>query len=237
MSGDCEKCGEHCLDCKCCESLRLTFVSDLHGYLPDTPGGDILIIGGDLTASDKLSQYEAFIEWLEAQAYGHKIVIGGNHDMRLANDEVKIESDICKNIHYLEDSSIIIEGIKFYGFPWTVSFLGVNPLCKAFMVEHDLDLQPYLDKIPWDVDVLISHGPMWGILDDLSYGENCGSHSLRKRVEEIRPSFFLCAHIHEQHGRILRFKNPVKDTMCINGSYVDENYRPQDEIRTITWKK
>ena len=33
--------------------ISVTAVSDMHGFYPELPGGDLLIIAGDLVASDK----------------------------------------------------------------------------------------------------------------------------------------------------------------------------------------
>jgi len=32
--------------------MEITCVSDLHGYYPELPGGDLLIVAGDLIARD-----------------------------------------------------------------------------------------------------------------------------------------------------------------------------------------
>ena len=62
-------------------------LADLHGHYPETEGGDLLIIAGDLTANDTLEQQLKFYIWLHRQKYKHYIFIAGNHDNAIANNE------------------------------------------------------------------------------------------------------------------------------------------------------
>ncbi len=61
-------------------------IADLHGFYPsDLPGGDLLIIAGDLTATDTQKQHLEFVDWLYKQKYEKKVWIAGNHDNFLQN--------------------------------------------------------------------------------------------------------------------------------------------------------
>ena len=56
-------------------------ISDLHGHYPKLEGGDLLIVAGDLTRTDKADDYvEGFQPWLDSLDYKNKIIIAGNHD-------------------------------------------------------------------------------------------------------------------------------------------------------------
>ncbi|MEI8365660.1 MAG: metallophosphoesterase, partial [Parachlamydiaceae bacterium] len=88
----------------------------------DLPGGDLLIIAGDLTARNTLDEYERFNQWLKGLNYRCKIVIAGNHDGLLESGKVVIE-DGSNGIHYLCDSGFEFEGLKIWGSPYTPTFL------------------------------------------------------------------------------------------------------------------
>ena len=55
-----------------------------------------------------------------------------------------------KNIRYLENESIEISGVKFYGSPYTPEFIG------GFQTRDSQDANAQWSKIPSDCDVLIS---------------------------------------------------------------------------------
>jgi Icc-related predicted phosphoesterase len=105
------------------------------------------------------------------------------------------------NVIYLQDTETIINGKKFYGTPWTPSFNN-----WSFMKDDDI-LNRYWDNIPDDVDVLITHGPAFGIADEVEEVKegkiNVGSKSLLKKIETLKTlnlEYHLFGHIHECYG-------------------------------------
>jgi Icc-related predicted phosphoesterase len=100
-----------------------------------------------------------FDDWLGTLPHKHKIVICGNHDLCF-EDNPKEARKLMKNAHYLEDETIEIEGLKFYGSPWQPEFHN-----WAFNLNRGEEIKKKWDLIPNDTDVLITHGPPYGILD------------------------------------------------------------------------
>jgi Icc-related predicted phosphoesterase len=103
---------------------------------------------------------------------------------------------------YLEDDEVTIDGVRFYGSPWTPVFFD-----WAFMKKRGADIAEVWKKIPQGLDVLITHGPPQGILDDAaSYrgggGEpsHAGCADLRARVRFVKPKLHFFGHIHMQQG-------------------------------------
>lgn len=222
-------------------------ISDLHGHYPELPGGDALLLGGDYTATNTIPEWSEFFDWLKKQDYSHKVYIAGNHDRFLEQcmsttevykhflshqfitcfdqiEELKKEflEFHIKNSYYILDEMIEIEGIKIYGTPWTKTFEGINPKCKAFTVEEDWMLDEKFKSIPKNVDILVSHGPAMGILDTTKFNENVGSLFILHALENVSPKYFLCGHIHEQGGK----NKKHNDTLCFNISHVNEMYEP-----------
>lgn len=60
------------------------------------------------------------------------------------------------------------------------------------------------DSIPADTDILVTHGPPFGVLDRTIQNCNAGCHYLLQKVMEIKPKYHLFGHIHEAYGREIR---------------------------------
>ena len=200
--------------------MKIDCISDLHGHYPELEGGDLLIVAGDLTARDMVVEYAPFITWLENQEYTKKIFIGGNHDNNIAAIEW-YEGYLC-------DSGTEFEGLKIWGSPWTLTFEGMNPHCKAFTVDAEEELEKKWKSIPHDIDILITHSPPWGIMDGVKRNtqlpiESCGSLHLYLLLKyAIRPRLHVFGHIHEGYGRLERFT----DCISVNASHVNQKYEP-----------
>ena len=195
----------------------------MHGFLPDLPGGDILIVAGDLTASDELYQYEKFHDWALSMDYYYIVVVAGNHDNLLQKNR-EIIGPLGGDIVYLEDSGWEYKGVKFWGSPWSSRFTGINPHCCAFTGKNDKEIAPKWDLIPSDTDILICHSPPYGVLDLTSRGKHVGSPSLQMALfTRLNPKLFVCAHIHEAYGT-----EPPGGYIqkAINASHVNERYQP-----------
>lgn len=146
--------------------MKICHISDSHERHAQLvlPEADILIHSGDFSMTGAKAKVIDFIDWMARQPFKHKICIAGNHDLSL-QEHHKSRKEILKlfksnNIIYLKDSSIIIDGIKYYGSPWQPVFYnwGFNlPRGKALADKWAL--------IPDDVNVLITHGPPYGVLD------------------------------------------------------------------------
>ncbi len=105
--------------------MKFTFISDTHGlhHQLALQGGDILIHAGDVTARGTESEVLDFLKWFELQPYTYKIFIAGNHDWFFERkSSAYIESLIPKDIIYLNDSGICIEGFNIWVHPSSLPF-------------------------------------------------------------------------------------------------------------------
>jgi Icc-related predicted phosphoesterase len=204
---------------------------------------DMVIFGGDasnpkepvLNANEVLD----FLEWFNSLTHiKYKIMIAGNHDTSIENGMVS-RGDIPESIIYLEHESVIIEGIKIFGSPYTPKF-GTN---WAYNVPRGNPIKAYWDDIPEDTQILVTHGPPKGVLDltqyDTRLGNNglsyfqCGCKDLLERVQSVQPAYHLFGHIHTEkncpNSGILRIQNC--STTFINGAVVDYG-RSNDDQKT-----
>lgn len=214
-------------------------IADLHGKYPEMKGGDLLIVAGDWTARHTFNEFAfEFITWLGKQPYKKKVVIAGNHDTMLDEGVEKAFDGIAD---YLEDSGLEYEGFKIWGSPWSLWFPEINRRCTAFTGDEALLKEKY-SKIPLDVDILITHSPPLGIMDEVDsvtkWGTkrlHVGSESLHHLLycQKIRPKLHVFGHIHEGYGHIEKMMD-MPGVQFINASYVDENYQPSNQpIRII----
>lgn len=193
-------------------------ISDLHGFYPELEGGDLLIVAGDLTANDHFDQYCEILHHISKAPYKKRILIGGNHDNLL--QEHADFFDLSINFDYLQDSGTQFGGLKIWGSPWTTTFEGMNPHCKAFTVDTEEELAEKWELIPQDTDILITHEAPYGIGDYIpSKEEHVGSESLIvKRSKMPSNKLHVFGHIHEGYG--------ITAGKFVNASHVNELYKP-----------
>ena len=91
-----------------------------------------------------------------------------------------------------------------------------------FPDKYDL-IEDYWKLIPDDTDILVTHGPPRGILDECPNGFRAGCDELLKKIQEVKPKFHIFGHIHGNSGSI-----KVGETEYINASSLGENYKPNN---------
>jgi Icc-related predicted phosphoesterase len=170
----------------------------LHRRL-EVPAGDVLVHSGDLTSEGTLSDYDDVFDWLDAMPHPYKLLVAGNHDSLFQHFATLIRTRIPKSITYLEDAETIIDGLKFWGSPWTPGYPWM-----AFTYRAIKGGEKRWSSMPSDTNVLVTHGPPHGILDVNKGGQHIGDSLLLERVLVVRPKLHLFGHVHEQNGRLER---------------------------------
>jgi len=203
--------------------MRLVIISDTHNKMSsiNLPKGDVLIHCGDFTVTGTVSEITQFNRELLRQAnkFNHIIIIAGNHDLLFERQPQLARSLLDSRVNYLQDSFCVIDGIKFYGSPYQPRFFD-----WAFNLMRGAELAEKWNLIPDETDVLITHGPPFGILDEVPrqyFIENTGCEELRKRVETIKPKLHIFGHIHCGYGTTEKF-----GVKFANASNCDESYEP-----------
>lgn len=205
--------------------MKILATSDLHGHLPEIPSCDLLIIAGDICPDGDifLHQYRflegPFARWLSEIPANHVIGIAGNHDFIFESHPRHIDK-LDLSWDYLQDSATTYQGLKFYGLPWVPDLPG-----WAFYAPK-ASLAMRYNAIPNDTDVVISHGPPYG-LGDLSINGNvhCGSKSANDMLARVKPQAFVCGHIHEGFGVYTHRSQHGHLTDVWNVAYLDRNYQ------------
>ena len=126
--------------------------SDTHGshHLLQVPeDADIVICAGDAVEDDlEGGEYEDFIEWFSSLSAKWKIFVPGNHELSFGVGQAEkiVRQMNEKGIIVLEDAVEECDGV-------VIASISDN----ATIADED---------IPDDIDILVTHDPPYGILDE-----------------------------------------------------------------------
>lgn len=188
--------------------MKILHISDTHSQhhnLSALPKADVIVHSGDFTCTGSEEEAYDFINWFCDLPYLHKIFISGNHDMCMYGAD-GIEG-LPDNVHYLCNSGVAIEGIKFFGIP-------------MFMEDiTDGTLDKMINGIPDDTDILITHQPPFGF-GDIYNKEHCGDIILGEKINTM-PSLKFHLFGHQHNANSVRKKDTT--TFC-NAAIMDFKY-------------
>lgn len=190
--------------------MKILHLSDTHGChrrLQDLPEADVVVHSGDFCMVGSEAEAIDFLNWFCDLPYAHKIFICGNHDDCLYGANIH---GLDPNVHYLCNSGVEIDGVKFYGVPMFMSDCVTDRQAKN------------ITKIPNDTDVLITHSPAYGILD-FDDNINYGDEQLLAKVIEIQPCIHLFGHIHSRHGLLTEHGIIFSNGAIMNAYYTTLN--------------
>lgn len=203
--------------------MKLVAISDTHEKHKEVsvPDGDVLIHAGDFTFTGKVQSVANFAQWMKFQPHKHKIVIAGNHELTFQSHQRNIVISLLKEagIIYLEDSGVTIDNISFWGSPWQPRYFD-----WAFNLDRKgLAITQKWNAIPEHTNVLITHGPPYGILDQTTDNGSQGCEMLEKRVfqlPELKAHIF--GHLHHDGGKL----EEVNNIKFINAAVCTDSYKP-----------
>ena len=205
--------------------MKLCCISDYHSQFRYVSPSqfephDVTVFTGDWTGPRAPLPSRAttldFLEWLSRLPSRHQIFIAGNHDRTPIDDPAGFRQMVAQypTITYLENEYTIIDNIVFYGSPYTPPFFDWH-----FMAPES-KLQQMYTSVPANTNVLLTHGPAFGILDETDRGVSAGSLSLAALLPNL-PSLQLHAfgHIHEAYG-----VKTLDSYTAVNASQLDSIY-------------
>ena len=131
-----------------------------------------------------------------------------------------------EGVTYLRDSAVTIEGIKLWGSPWQPWFFD-----WAFNLQRGPEIARKWDLIPDDTQVLVTHGPPQGVLDETSRKppQSVGCEALSERIAALPLlKLHVFGHIHEAYGTRVR-----DGCTFVNASICDVRYSPVNSPVTL----
>lgn len=174
--------------------MKVLLIADLHGtydsidqLLETEP--DCLFIAGDLTQFGPIEEITSFLKRLSLPVFA----VPGNCDPRDSLSCIDDSNAVCLHGQSFTIGTVTIAGIG-----------GSNPtpFNTAFECsEEEIDqiMQDMISTMQKNqTNILISHAPPHGLLDEVQPGVHAGSVSIRKHLGAF--DIVCCAHIHEQRG-------------------------------------
>lgn len=200
--------------------VKIMVASDIHNkpltnVLFGTPPADFLILPGDLTNSGTRAELMKFKYELKKVKDFYKTILytGGNHD-----DELEKDKSIREEIYaetgaiFLDHEAVTINGIKFFGSPYTPRYGGVYTAWQ-----YPRNCTNRWETIPDDVDILFTHGPAHGFLDWVGE-ENIGCWLLLQSIMAKKPKIHLSGHCHEQGHRVFYTRDTKFYNVAVAGN-------------------
>lgn len=233
--------------------VRFVHVSDTHNChnhlrFHGGTGGDVLLHTGDCVGNYRHENvhehFKSFVKWLieMSKVFKHVVFIAGNHDIQLDYSRSEETLSMLKeclpdNVHYLNNTSVKIMGVRIFGSSFCVS--RAEEKNKRYMsnaFERDrVTRKAMYEKclVDGEIDVLLTHAPPSGILcwNEKRNFMGPGDPILRFRLDELKspPRFHCFGHDHDYFGvkqdNNTTFLNAANQQFLCNESEWDEVFR------------
>jgi Icc-related predicted phosphoesterase len=174
--------------------LALSDTHELHRTINTPLEGDLLIHAGDFSFfHHDLPMVRDFNLWLGELRFRHKIVVPGNHE-RIMYERPELRG-LITNATLLVNESLAIEGVKLWGSPVTCDD-------EAFGCSTADERRALYASIPEDTDIVITHGPPYGVRDVEFRGGGIhrGCPELMAAIERVKPQVHIFGHMHASRG-------------------------------------
>ena len=209
--------------------MKILALSDVHCdwdkfNVRDMPEADCAVVAGDLTdwglrhEQGHVVKSQKFMDDL-AGKYGHVFWIPGNHELDIKPDYYDASYDEEEGEWPWQITGIYHRKAYIYGvFPdgiYKRSFQGVS-CSPCYDMPQLAEMWDYMTADPAKekavytslepCDVLVSHCPPYGYLDNAGYiigrgGAHIGSKELLDYIEREQPMLVICGHVHGDGGK------------------------------------
>ena len=178
--------------------MKFLLFSDVHGDIPQCDAlvkksrhVDMVLGAGDFGLFRKgVAKTIASLSRISKPT----LLVHGNHEN---HDELANACATWKSARILHGTSIEIDGITFFGMGGATP---VTPFVPWSVDVSEKEAGKMLAMCP-EKSILISHSPPFQCLDAINPKQHLGSKSIRKFIEEKKPLFVVCGHIHEEQNK------------------------------------
>lgn len=222
--------------------IKIAHFSDSFGSHKelDIPEADVLVFSGNIGHRGHQWDVDKFLEWFTELPHNHKIIVPGNYDVYFDRDRNNgilpfwAVNAINKykragSNHFLVDEGCDLEGVRFWGSPFTSSNI-VGPSGYSAFTKHYKQLNKHWAKIPKKLDILITHGPAYGQLDVDRHGISTGCEYLAFHLKHKKPLIHLFGHNHDDYG--IAYNKETK-VFSMNSSVVNGHHLLKHEVQCV----
>ncbi|MFZ5573264.1 MAG: metallophosphoesterase family protein [Thermodesulfobacteriota bacterium] len=180
--------------------MRILAVADIHSrgekllliretirqYRPDA-----LVVAGDVSNFFYPRPVLSFLDGLGLPV----LVIRGNTDRPVMEKLIPRHA----HLHSLHLREFLWNGIRLVGISGTIPLPFRSRICI-----REKPLRSSLEALIRPGDIVVTHPPPFGTLDEVAGRWHAGSRLVRMLVDTRKPRLLLCGHIHESPGIIER---------------------------------
>jgi len=148
-------------------------------------------------------EFIEFLQWYSSLPAKEKIFTPGNHDIFCEKREPEAR-ELCQQygVILLINESYISNNVKIFGSP--NSNMVFNRFAFSSFDDKE-DLGKIYGEIPEDVDILVTHQPPYGLMDEIirkfKVKDNVGSRELKRRLESLNDlKYHFFGHVHQGQG-------------------------------------
>ncbi len=176
--------------------MKILAFSDLHlarnraaAIVEASAGADMVIGAGDFcNHREGLDQAMALLEGIKCPF----VSVPGNAE---SADELRAAAG--PDIDVLHGQSAHVDGLDIFGIGYGIP---VTPFgsWSCDMTEAQAEVMLKHCK---HADIIVSHSPPKGVVDQTSAGMSVGSTALRDAIVRLSPKYVFCGHIHDSWGQ------------------------------------
>jgi Icc-related predicted phosphoesterase len=209
--------------------MKIVSLSDVHTKWQNikVPPCDLLISAGDYSFKGQEYVVRGFHAWLREQPAKHIISVQGNHEVWVEQNFLEAKAaaqEECPGVHFMEEGLVEIDGFKI----WCSSVTPSHGRGWSWNRERGEAIKAHWDRIPKGTNILITHGPAFGVLDEVheqfAMGiahMHVGCEELAKAIKRVKPDLHFHGHIHSGYGQ-----HHADGLSSYNSSICDEMYLP-----------
>jgi len=200
--------------------VRFIAISDTHtqhALLTMIPQGDVLIHAGDFSNTGTLTEVLSFCEFMKTLPHPKKYLCPGNHDLPCDatwyeknfpswHDEMVSPAAVAQmlseaGVEVLGGTEVktLLGGLTLFGSSAQPRQPKGRPQ-MAFGRTRGKALKEEWDRLPYGLDVLVTHTPPSQMLDMDINGKHLGCEELLIAVKRTRPLVHVFGHVHAGYG-------------------------------------